>query len=238
MTTLKNTESNLPDPRKSLCQKLTDIVNKEDFLKYEVNRLIEKVSSWQPGNQDIDNHVIGPLSGQLMIDVLGEALYMQTKIDACENEIFAAKRRYKTLMERLNQMICDLYHLDDDEPIKVDIENMKIIRGDREEKINELKTGFYRLFNLEEEELKDIIRKQGLGTLDSDMAEILLGDHREDSITLCDQVFQAKDGDIEFLEKIIEDEDIPKPIKAMSMFIMKERGGDVECRVKKILELP
>lgn len=222
------------EPLNVLFDALEKRAGSEKFIQKAVGSCIEDLKQCDTEGADTHGEVIGSLSDQDLIDLLAEKIYLEVLIEACESKISAAKWRHKTVKERFKQVVCDRFDLPDDEPIKVDIENMKVLRGDREARIEDIKSDVCRLFESDEEELKEIIRKEGEGTLEADLANVLMGDHREETIKLCNEVFQATDRDREFLEKVMNDEDVPKPIKAIAEFIMKERG--IECKTEKIIE--
>jgi len=221
-------------PSEMLFEALEERALSEKFVQKAVKSRIEDMNRRDSEDDNTLGEMIGSLSDQELVSLLAEKIYLETLIDACESKISAAKWRHKTVMERFKQKVCDRFDLPDDEPIKVDIGNMRVLRGDRAARVEGLKNAVEQLFEADTEELKEIIRKEGEGTLDGDLAAVLMGDHREATIKLCNELFQATQMDREFLEKVINDEDIPKPIRAIAEYVMKERG--LGCRKKKIIE--
>ncbi|KKL19492.1 hypothetical protein LCGC14_2464920 [marine sediment metagenome] len=221
-------------PLKVLFEALEERAEAEKFVQKAIGSCIEDLKQHDLKADETQGEVIGSLSDQDLIDLLAEKIYLETLIEACETKISAARWRHKTVRERFKQVVGDRFDLPDDEPIKVDIENMKVLRGDREARIEDIRGDVCRLFEADEEELKEIIRKKGEGSLEGDLATVLMEDHREETIKLCNEIFQATGRDRDFLAKVINDEDIPKAIMAIAEFVMKERG--LECRKEKIIE--
>ena len=178
-------------PLDLLCETLAKMAESEKFIQKTVQSCVEDLNRRDLEGADTHGEVIGSLSDQDLIGLLAEKIYLETLIDACESKIAAAKWRHKTVRERFKQMVCDRFDLPDDEPIKVDIENMRVLRGDREARIESLKNEVDGLFEADREELKDIIRKKGEETLEGDLASVLMSGHREETIKLCNEVFQA-----------------------------------------------
>lgn len=231
---MKKVISNPGESLERLIKELEKKVNADQFIHKAVKEKIDDLNHCDSEDNDTRGVMIGSLSDQDLIDLLGEEIYLSTLIQACEKKAEAAKRRHRTVMDRFKQIVCDRFDLPDDEPIKIDIKNMKVLRGDREARIEDVKSDVYKLFEAEEEELKKVIRKEGEGNLESDLAILLMGDRKEASINLCKEVFQAKEEDREFLEKVMNDDDVPKPIRVIAEFIMKERK--ITCRREKIIE--
>lgn len=222
------------DPLQMLFDALEVRTGSDQFIQKAIGSCIEDLKQRDVKADDTHGENIGSLSDQDLIDLLAEKIYLEIVIESCETKISAAKCRHKTVRDRFKQVVCDRFDLPDDEPIKVDIENMKVLRGDREARIKSLKNEVDELFEADVEELKEIIRRESEGTLEGDLAIALMGDNREDTIKLCNELFKATDMDREFLEKVVNDEHLPKPIKAIAEFVMKERG--IGCRKKKIIE--
>ena len=216
-----------------LCVALEELSKSEKFVEKAIKNCIEDLRSHNDEGSN-DTKIICLLSDQDLIDLLAEKIYLETLADACESKISAAKWRHRTVSERFKQMVCDRFDLPDDEPIKVDIDNMRVLKGDREKRIDSLKTEIEQLFEAEEEKLKEIVRTKDEGTLECDMATVLIGDHRQEAIKLCNEIFQATERDREFLEKVMNDGDVPDPISAIAAIIMKERG--ITCREEKTIE--
>jgi hypothetical protein len=230
----KDRVSTYVGPLAKLFDALQERAGSEKFVQKAVRSFIEDFSRSDSEGDDTHGEMIGSLSDQDLVDLLAEKIYLETLIGACEEKAEAAKRRHRTVKDRFKQVVCDRFDLPDDEPIKVDIENMKVLRGDREARIEEIKSDVCKLFEAQEDELKDIIHKEGEGTLEADLATVLMGEHKEDTIKLCNELFQVTERDREFLEKVINDDDVPKPIRAVAEFIKRERG--IGCRREMIIE--
>jgi len=226
--------SNPIEPLEMLFDALKKRAGSENFIRKAMKSLIEDFNSQNPVDAGSHDVVIGALADRDLINLLAEKIYLETLADACESKISAAKWRHRTVSERFKQMVCDRFDLPDDEPIKVDIDNMRVLKGDREKRIDSLKTEIEQLFEAEEEKLKEIVRTKDEGTLECDMATVLIGDHRQEAIKLCNEIFQATERDREFLEKVMNDGDVPDPISAIAAIIMKERG--ITCRKEKTIE--
>jgi hypothetical protein len=226
--------SNPVEALEMLFDALKKCAGAEKFFLKPVEGWMEDMKRRDSEKDDTHGEIIGCLSDQDQVDLLAEKIYLETLIGACEGKAEAAKRRHRTVKDRFKQVICDRFNLPDDEPIKVDIKNMKVLRGDREARIEEIKSDVCKLFEAQEDELKDIIHKEGEGTLEADLATVLMGEHKEDTIKLCNELFQVTERDREFLEKVINDDDVPKPIRAVAEFIKRERG--IGCRREMIIE--
>lgn len=216
-----------------LCGTLERRAAAELFIQKSVRRCIEDLKQDAPGDEAAED-VIGCVSDPVLIEQLAEQIYLEALIDACEAKLEVAKSRHETLKERNQQAICDRFDLPDDEPIRIDVTGMRILRGNREERIDEFKEKIYRFLEADEEELREFIAKKRDGaSLESDLARTILEDGKAEIIKLCDAIFQAKKGDEEFLDRVRNDDDIPKPIRAMAEFVINERG--LKCHRKKIL---
>jgi hypothetical protein len=230
-----NKISNPSDTLKTFCDALALKASSESFIEKALINFVEDLKKDAVNNYDANqDKVIGSITDLNLIDLLAEQIYLETLIEACESKILSAKLRQKTVKNRFKQIVCDRFELPDDEPIKVDLGNMKILRGDREERISRLKNQIEGILASDGETLKEILHKEGKGTPEGDLAELIMDGHREKVVALCDEVFKADKQDGEFLEKVIDDKDVPKPIRYIADFVRKERG--IECWKKKIIE--
>jgi len=202
------------------------------FIQKAIEQCIEDLGRCDDGDDSDHGEFIGSVSDQDLIELLAEKIFLEIVIEACESKISRAKWRLKTVSNRFKQMVCDRFDLPDDEPIKVDLESMKVLKGDREARIEHLKNEVETILKADAEELKEFHNKEG--TLEGDLADLIMGGHRENTVKLCDEIFKATQKDREFLEKVIDDEDVPKPIRIIADFVWKERG--IGCRKKKIIE--
>jgi len=206
----------------------------ENIVQKAVTKNIADLSQVDFEVTSEDGISIGFITNHDLIDLLAEQIYLETLIEACESKVSSARLRHQTVKDRFKQVVCDQFDLPDDEPIKVDLGNMKILRGDREERISRLKNQIEEILASGSETLKEILQKEGKGTPEGDLAELIMDGHKEKVVALCNEVFKADKQDGEFLEKVIDDEDVPKPIRYIASFVRKERG--IECRKKKIIE--
>lgn len=226
-------EDNPVNPLTVLNNALERRAQSEDFIQKSIRKYREDLRQMIVKDDDKDK-IIGFISDPILIDLLAEQIYLNEIRKSCESKIAFAELRLETINDRIKQLVCDKFDLPDDEPIKVDIEKMQVLRGGREARIEDIKSKVFRLFEVEEDGLKEIIGKEDEGLLERDLAALLIGNHKENIIRLCKEIFQATEDDLEFLEKVIDDEDVPKPIKAIALFIAKERG--IKCPRKKIIE--
>lgn len=233
MKTIKTNQKDDQSALIALINALEQRAAAEVFVQKSVRRCIEDLKQDTPGDEAAED-VIGHVSDPALIDQLAEQIYMEALIDACEAKLEVAKSRHETLKERNRQEICDRFDLPGDEPIRIDVTGMRILRGNREERIDEFKEKIYRFLEADEEELTEFIAKMRDGaSLESDLARTILEDGKAEIIKLCDAIFQAKKGDEEFLDRVRNDDDIPKPIRVMAEFVINERG--LKCHRKKIL---
>jgi len=207
----------------------------EKFLQNSVNRWIEDFKNQKGTGNGTQDEILGSISDPALIDLIAEQIYLEVIKEACESKLSAAKTRSETVKERTKQVLCDRFDLPDDEPVKVDISGMQVLRGDREERIEGFKKEIDRFCGADEEELRAFVKKKGEGSLEADLAILLTGDRKGEVIKLCDEIFQATAGDEDFLEKVKNDDDIPKPIRAMAEFVMTERGLQ-KCLRKMFIE--
>jgi len=226
-------EDNPVNPLAVLDKALERRAQSEDFIQKSIRKYREDLRQMIAKDDDKDE-IIGFISDPILIDLLAEQIYLDEIRKSCESKISSAELRLETIKDRIKQHVCDKFDLPDDEPIKIDIANMNVLRGDREARIKDIKKEICSLFDASEDELNEIINKAKERSVKGDLANILIGDHREDTIKLCKEIFQATEKDGEFLENVMNSEDVPKPIKFISDFIMKERG--IKCQKKKIIE--
>lgn len=111
---------------------------------------------------------------------------------------------------------------------------MRVLRGNREDRIEKLRKLVDMLFGMNEDGLREIIKNNGEDTFGGDLAIALIGDRREETVKLCNELLEAKDSDKDFLEQVVADDDIPEPIKAIANHVLKERG--MKCKIEKIIE--
>jgi len=229
----KDKRSNPVEPLQMLFDALKKRAGSEKFVLKAVESWIEDMSRRDPEDDDTHSEMIGSLSDDL-IDLMSEKIYLATLIEACEEKAEAAKRRHTTVKDRFKQVICDRFDLPDDEPIKVDIEGLRILSGDRGARIEEIKGEVEKLFGADEAEFMGIVKDEGEDTFKGDLATLLMGDGREDVVKLCNAIFKATEKDQAFLKKVSDDEDVPKPIRALADNVITERG--LKCRIKRIIE--
>lgn len=233
-TVEKDKRSDPFEPLGRLFDALEERGGSEKFVLKAVRSCIEDMSQCGSEDNDVHGEVIGPLFDHELVDLLAEKIYLETLIGACEEKAEAAKRRHRTVRDRFKQVVCDRFDLPDAEPIKVHIGTMTVLRGDREARIEEIKGEVETLFTADEAELMGLIKNEGEDTFQGDLAKVLMGDRREDVIKLCNALFDASEKDKPFLQKVRDDEDVPKPIRVLTDHIIKERG--IKCRMKRIIE--
>jgi hypothetical protein len=234
MKTIKTKQKDDESALMSLSNALERRAGSEQFIQKSFRRCIEELKQDFPGDETAQD-VIGCVSDPALIEQIAEQISLETMIEACETKLKAAKSRHETVKERNQQAICYHFDLPDNEPIRVDATCMKVLRGSREERIEGFKEEIYRFIDADEDELKAFIAKKREGqSLESDLVSVLLEDGKAEIVKLCDEIFRAKKGDEEFLDRVRNYDDIPKPIRAMAEFVITERG--LKCLRRKILE--
>lgn len=222
------------DPSGMLFEALRNKAEEDKFIPKAIEKRIEDIARHVSEADEIPAEFIGSISEPQQVNLMADMIYWETVIEVCERKADEAKRRHKTVMDRCKQVLCDRFELPDDEPIKLDVQNMRVLRGEREAKIEDVKKDVNKLFKLESDELNEIIRKEGGDSFAKDLAVLLVGDDREKTMRLCKELFEASQKDREFLEAVIDNEDVPKPIRYIADFIKRERR--IACHQKKIIE--
>jgi len=227
-------KSDAPESIELLFNTLKAKAESDMFIQKAIEQCIEDLCRCDDKDDSALGESIGPVSDHDLIDFLAEKIFLETVIEACESKISRAKWRHKTVSNRFKQMVCDRFDLPDDEPIKVDLGSMMVLKGDREVRIEHLRNEVEKIMKADADELKELHIKEG--TLEGDLADLILSGHKENIVKLCEEIFQATQNDREFMENIIDNDEVPKPIRVVANIVYKERG--IGCRKKKIIEWP